>query len=98
MGDIRYPLGRVQIGPESFPVDAVRLDQGGIIITFTVKGPVTLEGPITIFGADGQGCWQSRRLQQTMVVDMASRWICNYKMRIAEIHDGENGLLDVSYT
>lgn len=96
MNDIRYPLGHVQIGSESFPVDSIQLAEGGLVVSFTVKGPVTLEGPMTIYGADGQGCWQSRPLKP-MVADMASRWFCRYRLRIAEITDGESGILDWEY-
>lgn len=97
MNDFRYPRGYVQIGKESFGVDSVLLNDGGVIVTFTMRGPVTVEGPLTFFGADGLGCWQGRAMERATLA-RGDTWTCSYKLRLDEIRDGEKGLLDVTGT
>jgi hypothetical protein len=53
-------LGYVVIAGRRFGIDQVELRDGEVQITFTVPPGEAFGGPVTVFGADGKGCWQGR--------------------------------------
>jgi hypothetical protein len=75
----------VIIGGRSFPVVSVRLAGGGTEITFRIPGPQdAFEGALTVFGADGSGCWQGR-IVQVPFLPAHEVWGCCYVARFREV-------------
>jgi hypothetical protein len=55
-------LGSVIIGGQIFPITKLSLEHGECVIAFCIPPGPAFSGPITVFGSDGQGCWQGRVL------------------------------------
>lgn len=84
--------GEVLIGGHRFPVQDVRLRNGEVKVIFAVNGPLDpFEGMITVFGEDGQGCWQGTMISYPNGVPAGHRWVNYYGMRINEVHGTETG-------
>lgn len=91
-------LGHVTVGGLDFEIIRLWLEHGEVKVQFSVHGPVgPLQGAITVYGADGRGCWQGKVWDMPRV-PAGSLWTCTYGVRIAEIYGSNEGeKLDVRY-
>lgn len=82
-------LGYVTIGGQRFPVSGVELRGGEVQVIFTIPPGGAFSGPITVFGADGKGCWQGRTLN---IPDHEDAYDFHYGMRMAAVLNGDETL------
>lgn len=79
-----YGYGYVVISGQLFGITRVALQDSEIKITFCIPPGPMLNGSITVFGADGKGCWQGN------LFNLQARdepWMCTYGLRINHVDD-----------
>lgn len=78
-------LGYVVIGGHRFPVDSVRLVDGAVEVTYTIRGPVAaFSGHITVFGEDGRGIMQGHEAKVGAVKEGVTL-VCHHQLRFTNI-------------
>jgi hypothetical protein len=82
--------GEVVVAGIRFPVRDVRLVRGGVEVTFLVKGPqAPFRGAITVFGEDGNGCWQGNEWDLQQQIPAGEAWECHYLMTFYHVAEQE---------
>lgn len=88
--------GYVLIAGHRFPVADIRLRGGEVKVIFAVHGPMDpFEGKITVFGEDGQGCWQGTVMSYPNGIPAGETWWNYYGMRMDEVRGTETGKFSV---
>jgi len=87
--------GTVVIDGRSFPIRDLRLVGGSLEVEFPISGPQpSFVGPVTVYGEDGQGCWQGNdwSFEDAFVPDGAT-WICHYRLTLYQVRPAPSGIM-----
>jgi hypothetical protein len=87
-----FPLGFAVVGGHRFPIGAVRLREGGITLEIVMKGPLKpFAGALTVFGEDGQGCWQGSMVEVPRI-HRGVVWVLAYTLRLDTVRGQEGAV------
>lgn len=78
-------LGYVVVGGRQFPVMDIRLEKGAVWFRYRMAGPQpALAGNVTLFGADGQGCWQGHWVSYPELRRW-EEWVVDYSLQVVRV-------------